>query len=660
MCGIVGFYRLHKEKEISVDLLKRMMGTLHHRGPDESGLYVDNQIGLGQTRLSIIDLSTGSQPIHNEDSTLWIIYNGEVFNYPELRQQLEEQGHRFYTNSDTEVILHAYEQMGPQCLAEFNGQFAFAIWNTKSKELFLARDRVGIRPLYYAQQADSFWFASEIKAIFQSSDISREFDPMGLDQIFTFWSPLKNRTAFRHISQLPPGHYLKVTANGIKTTKYWDLPIYARSEQYDLSPEVISDRIQELLTSAIRLRLRADVPVGGYLSGGLDSSGIISLVFNHLKRPIHTYGIRFENDEFDEGIHQREMVSFLNTKHTEVQATNSLIGEMFSRVLGHCETPLLRTAPVPLYLLSREVQSAGQKVVLTGEGADEVFGGYNIFREAKVRRFWAGQPGSMRRSDLISELYPYLSKNPRLKRSWQDFFGQGLDQYQDPLYSHMIRWTNTAKLKKFFSNDLQAALQDYNSLDQIRQEMPPSYKTWDYFSRSQYLEMSTFLSQYLLSSQGDRVAMAHSVEIRLPYLDPNLMDFMGRIPAKWKIWGIDEKHILKKVLRPWLPSTIVNRNKKPYRAPINQSLFNEQTREHSLDLLSEQALRKAGLFDHTKVPLFVKKLLEKDQVSELDNMALAGIISTQILHRDFVENIPSAKIEFTPKTIIDQRTICMN
>ncbi|MEA3226532.1 MAG: asparagine synthase (glutamine-hydrolyzing), partial [Planctomycetota bacterium] len=612
---------------------------------------------LGHARLSIIDLSSGVQPIHNENKSMWIVYNGEVFNYVELKQALEQKGHRFYTTSDTEVVLHLYEEEGPDCLARLNGQFGLAIWDARKKELFLARDRLGIRPLYYTISNGTLVFASEIKSIFMSDNVTREIDPVAMDQIFTFWTTLTPRTVFKDIYELPPGHYLKTSNGKVTFKKYWDIPLCGRQEQSDLSPQEICQQVQDLLQDAVRIRLRADVPVGCYLSGGLDSSGASALVVKNFNSDVRTFGIRFEQDEFDEGEHQERMVSFLGTDHTEIQATNEKIGASLPECLWHCEKPVLRTAPIPLFLLSDVVNKSGYKVVLTGEGADEVFGGYNIFREAKVRRFWARYPRSQSRPELLGELYPYIFNNPRLKRTLQSFFARGLNKTDDPIYSHLIRWENTSRLKTFFSADLGKAIGPYCGYEQVRQSLPKAYEKADNLAKAQYLEMSIFLSNYLLSSQGDRVAMAHSLEIRLPYLDPRVIDFMGRVPAKWKIMGLNEKHILKKSFQGILPDEIAGRSKHPYRAPIKQSLLNEKTAEYTREALSEKSLEKAGLFDAGKVARLLRKLERLDSPSEIDNMALVGILSSQLVHSQFIEGFPArGGCSASPSLIVDRRS----
>lgn len=660
MCGIAGIFHIDGPNGISLDAVKSMIGILGHRGPDETGVYIDDHIALGHARLSIIDLSSGVQPIHNEDKTLWIIYNGEVFNYPELAEDLQRKGHRFYTTSDTEVILHLYEEEGPECLSRLNGQWGMAIWDSKKKELFLARDRIGIRPLYYAIINSTLFFGSEIKSIFANENVPREIDPVAMDQIFTFWTTLTPRTLFKDVYELPPGHYLKASDGKVTIRKYWDIPLYGRGEQLDWTPAKISEHILSLLHDAIRIRLRADVPVGCYLSGGLDSSAITALVVKNFNSDVRTFGIRFEEDGFDEGQYQTQMVSFLQTAHTEMQATNERIGESLPDCLWHAEKPLLRTAPIPLFLLSDIVRRSGYKVVLTGEGGDEVFGGYNIFREAKIRRFWAKFPASQKRADLIGQLYPYIFKDPRLKRTLRPFFGQGLDATDDPFFSHMVRWNNTSRIKTLFCDELAGAIGSYCGYDEIRQGLPAVYEQADGLAKAQYLEMAIFLSNYLLSSQGDRVAMAHSVEMRLPYLDYRVMDFMARVPSRWKILGLDEKHILKKSFKHILPDEITSRPKHPYRAPIKQSLLNNKNIAYTQEMLSEAALKRAGLFDAEKVAQLLRKLQTPSPASEVDGMALAGVLSSQIVHRQFVEEFPWKAVRpANPDLIVDRRSAAL-
>jgi len=636
MCGISGILNLKTPQTIEITQLKEMISVLDHRGPDEVGAYRDNWAGLVHSRLSIIGIEGGVQPIHNEDKSLWIIFNGEIFNYPELKENLVKHGHQFYTATDTEVIIHLYEEKGIDFLKELNGQFSFAIWDSRKKEMILARDRVGIRPLHYTVSNNQLFFASEIKSIFTQKGINRSINQSTLDQIFSYWTPLPGETIFEGIKEIPPGSYLKISAGKISLNKYWSYPYYSEDEQLDSSLSNITEDIKSLLYDSIKLRLRADVPVGAYLSGGLDSSIITSVVNESFDNHLNTFGIRFEDRDFDEGAYQKEMVDKLKTNHYEIVAKNDEIGFNFPDVLWHIEKPVLRTAPVPLYLLSGLVHENGLKVVLTGEGADEIFGGYNIFREAKAREFWSRNSNSEIRPLLLGKLYPYILNDPKLRPMLKSFFGVGIDNPDFPYFSHQIRWQNTRKLTNFLSKDYVNGTEQ-NFYDRFNYFLPENFNDRDSLSKSQYLEITSFLSNYLLSSQGDRVAMAHSVEIRFPYLDHRLIDFMAKIPSKYKIFGMNEKFLLKKAYRDVVPKNIVNRSKHPYRAPIKQSLLDERNSNNFEKYCSTEAIKNAGIFDEIKTEKLFKKLSKFENSNEWDNMALTGIFSTQVIYNKFIE-----------------------
>jgi asparagine synthase (glutamine-hydrolysing) len=613
-----------------------MISMLHHRGPDDEGAYLDDYAGLGHRRLSIIDLGGGAQPIHNENNSLWIVFNGEIFNYPELREELIEKGHKFYTATDTEVIVHLYEEHGDACVQKLNGQFAFAIWDSVKRKVMLARDRVGILPLHYSLLNNRLVFASEIKSIFALPCIRREADPFALDQIFTFWTTLPGRTAFKGINELPAGSVLTMGSGEIRIAKYWDFPIVANEEQIQLKPEEYVENIRDLLLDSIKIRLRADVPVGAYLSGGLDSSGITSLIKNNFNNRLKTFGINFENEKFDESSYQNEMINYLNTDHSHILVTNKEIGNIFPDIIWNCEKPLLRTAPVPLFLLSRKVRECGLKVVLSGEGADEIFCGYNIFRETKARRFWGQRPDSVLRPMLLGKLYPYILSNKKLQPTLASFFRQGIESPDDFLFSHMIRWANTARIKTFFSSDFCAETKGYNCMEVLKNSLPKNFADMDFLARAQYLESALFMCNYLLSSQGDRMAMGNSVEMRVPYLDHRIIEYAAKIPSKWKLRGLQEKYILKKAFYGQLPKKILFRNKQPYRAPVKESIF-DSSEEQVLEMLSAESLHKYNIFNPNKVSLLLQKFKAKKNVGEFDAMALAGIYSTQVLINKFID-----------------------
>ncbi|MFH0878729.1 MAG: asparagine synthase (glutamine-hydrolyzing), partial [Lentisphaerota bacterium] len=406
MCGIVGILNLKDHPPAEQGTLRQMLEMIRHRGPDGFGIYRGEHAALGSARLSIIDLSGGDQPIGNEDGSQWIVFNGEIFNYVELRPQLEAHGHRFSTNTDTEVILHLYEEYGHNCLNYLNGQFAIAIWDMRKQSLFLARDRFGVRPLFYTVHDGRLIFGSEIKAILAHPGMRAEIDPIALNQIFTFWSALSPRSVFRDIIEIPPGHYLQAQDGAFTLHPYWSLDLMPESSS-ERPPQDYLDELESLLIDATRIRLRADVPVGAYLSGGLDSSTTTAIIRKYTNARLDTFSISFtDSPEFDESQFQRQMANYLGTDHQVVECNHADIGRVFPDVVWHTETPVLRTSPAPMFLLSKLVNDCHFKVVVTGEGADEFLAGYDIFKEAQVRRFWARDPDSQRRPLLLRRLYP--------------------------------------------------------------------------------------------------------------------------------------------------------------------------------------------------------------------------------------------------------------
>lgn len=638
MCGIVGIHPLNQVQSITQETLRQMLGTIRHRGPDQFGLYqfLDKRssIGLGHARLSIIDLLTGQQPMCNEDQSLWITFNGEIYNYRELRQELKQAGHLFHSQSDTEVILHLYEQFGSDCVRHLNGQFAFAIWDEQAHTLFLARDRVGIRPLFYTTANNQFIFASEIKAILAAQTESASLDFITLDQIFTYWSPLSPRTIFKHIQSVPPGHWLMIQDGKITIQQYWQPQFPTKRPQNGQTLPEAAVQLRKLLTKATRLRLRADVPVGAYLSGGLDSSTIAALLYRDIGRKLETFSIGFSDDSFDESSFQQQMAAYLGTRHHAITCSHADVGSAFPDVIWHSEMPILRTSPVPLYLLSKFVQNSNVKVVLTGEGADEFLGGYNIFKEALIRRFWARQPHSAIRPLLLKKLYSYVQNlnNPAYLKK---YFSYRLEDVDQPGYSHLLRWRNGQRHRRLFHPARLAELDEERPFS--THTLPIQFPQWSPLAQAQYLEISIFMAEYLLSAQGDRMAMAHSIEGRFPFLDPHVIQFSNKLPPDFKLLGLREKHILKHAVRDLLPEAIWQRQKRPYRAPIHHSFFpNGQPLDYVAELLSPPKIAAAGCFNPLAVQVLLKKLTRFGTLGEIDDMALAGILSTQLLHHQFI------------------------
>lgn len=638
MCGIAGIACLSDHAAgPQRSELTGMIECLNHRGPDGYGFFEDAEVGLAHARLSIIDLTTGDQPIHNEDRSVWVVLNGEVFNYIELRAELEAGGHAFYTRSDTEVIVHLYEQHGAGFVHHLNGQFAIALWDSRRRRLVLARDRTGIRPLFYAEHDGRLVFASEVKSLFALPGVPRQLRPGGIAEVFTFWSAQSPATVFEGVASLPEGHILVLEDGRMDVRRYWDWR-FPPAEAAVRPIEEESAELRDLLIDSVRLQLRADVPVGAYLSGGLDSSIIVALIKHFTETPLRTFSLTFEDAEFDESDFQEELVRYLGTNHTTVRCRRSDIGGVFPRAIWHAETPVVRTAPTPLLLLSERVRAEGYKVVLTGEGADEVFAGYDLFREAKVRRFWGRSPQSACRPRLLERLYPHLKHSPVAGRAFtRSFFGQGRDDLQSPWFAHLPRWRTTQRLWQFFTPETRAEISLKDPVAAALDRLPPDYSSWAPLSRDQYVEAHTLLSGYLLSSQGDRMAMANSVEGRFPFLDHRVIEFANSLPPHHKLRVLDEKHILKRAVRGLLPERIRTRTKQPFRAPDSQSFFVDgQPLDYVEDLFGDRRLREGGLFE----PASVKRLYEKCRaglaIGFADNMAFVGILSTLLVEEMFI------------------------
>ena len=639
MCGIAGLFNLDGAP-VAPGSLRGMIRMLAHRGPDDTGFHVEHGVGLAHARLSIIDLAGGHQPMCNEDSSLWITFNGEIFNYLELREDLLSKGHKFATRSDTEVILHLYEEKGEDCVQYLNGQWAFAIWDNQRRRLFLSRDRLGVRPLFYSQANKAFLFGSEIKAIFAYAGVAREIDVNGLDEVFTYWCTIPPTTLFRNIQELPPGHSMTVDAGGIVLRQYWDHQFEETSGVVDPSKEQsYADDLLDLMVDATQIRLRSDVPVGAYLSGGLDSTVTTALVKKSTNAKLRTFSISFEAPEFDESSFQREAVRFLDTEHQDFRCTKNQIAEIFPDVVWHTEKPVLRTAPAPLFLLSRLVRNSGFKVVVTGEGSDEMLGGYDIFKETKIRRFWESQPDSKMRPLLLRRLYPYLQNIQSQPDSYRKaFFHINVDRNLQPFFSHIPRWQLTAKLKTFFSDAVRSEISGDNAYGKVRTQLPQCYASWDSFSQAQYLETKYLLPGYILSSQGDRMAMAHSVEGRFPFLDHRVVEFASKLPVSLKMKVLNEKYLLKRCAAGLIPPSIATRHKQPYRAPEACSFFQPAAREYMDDLLSPEQIRRDAIFDVPAVTKLVDKFRNGTAIGTKDNMGLVGIVSTQLLIHHFINN----------------------
>jgi asparagine synthase (glutamine-hydrolysing) len=658
VCGICGLVVSPGAAPPDPLLVRRMIGRLSHRGPDGSGMYIDDRAALGHARLAIIDVQGGSQPLSNEDGSLWISFNGEIFNYVELAAQLASRGHCMRTRSDTEVIVHAFEEWGMECFARFNGQWAVALWDARAGRLVLSRDRMGVRPLYHCLSGGTLRFASEVTGLFADRAVSRRLDPAGLREAFTFWCPVAPRTVFDGVSELPPGHSAVFQDGVLRVQPYWSIGFPARGAEACQSLVENAAGLRERLIEAARLRfLRSDVTVGAYLSGGIDSSVTAAVIARYTDAPLRTFSLRFTDPEYDEGRYQDLMSRRLGTEHRSIDVSAADIGRVFPDVVRHAEKPLLRAAPAPLFLLSRLVRDSGCKVVVTGEGSDEALGGYDIYREAMVRLFWTRDPGSAMRERIVGLLYPWMERSPAAAPSFaRAFFSRNLDP-RDPAISHRPRWDAAEGVRALLRPGMRAAMDAEDPAETLTARMPSGHEEWDPLARAQWLEMTTLLPGYILSSQGDRMLMANSVEGRFPFLDAEVVAFSNGLPGRHKLMGLDEKHILKEAFADLVPEEILRRPKQPYRAPDAASFF--AGAPWVREAVEPAAVEEAGVFE----PAAVARLMEKcgrvsgEKMGNTDNMRVCAVLSTQLLHAQLVAGDdagPEAPPE--PFTLIDART----
>jgi asparagine synthase (glutamine-hydrolysing) len=635
MCGIAGIIN-YKDGISDVSSIENMLSVISYRGPDQSGIYHSQVAAIGNVRLSIIDIFGGQQPVSDPTGRYWIVLNGEIFNFKELREELQKTGCIFFTNSDTEVLVQLYAKEGKGSLSKLNGQFSFAIWDKVNEELFIARDRIGICPLFYNLSENIFSFASEIKALLRNPWITPEFSFEGLIQIYTFWANIPPQTVFNGIYELLPGQYLVYNRKGIKKEKYWELNFSKNENYYSLSDSL--EKFDEIFVDAVRIRLRANVEVAAYLSGGIDSTATVAYMKSIEPGILNTFSVNFEEKEFDEKYFQSLAAFALDTKHRSIVCSSSEIANNFPKAIWHCETPVPRTAPVPMLLLSKFVHENKIKVVIAGEGSDEMLAGYDLFKEVIIRRFWSTQPESKFRPLLLRKLYPYLPQMQNVNlTALKMFYGYRLKDINDPFYSHLLRWNNSNHITKHLSPAYKNVLNNFHSIDSLHNKLPLDFGSWDPLSKAQWLETTIFMSGYLLSSQGDRMIMANSVEGRYPFLDHRLIEFCTSLPSRFKLKGLDEKYLLKKLLQNKIPDEIIKRPKQAYRAPIRSPFMSESSPAYVMELTSERFTKSSGVFDFESLKSIYARISKTGFTSEVDNMLLSFVISTHLLHYQFIE-----------------------
>jgi asparagine synthase (glutamine-hydrolysing) len=638
MCGISGFLGYYRDREEQKRTLKNMISQLDHRGPDGWGLYTDPLMALGHSRLSIQDVSNGHQPMST--GRYVISYNGEVFNFIELRADLEKRGVQFETTCDTEVVLKAFELDGPDCFSRFNGQFAILLWDRKEKVLTLARDRYGIRPLYVLNHRGMYYFASELKCFDQIDGYHRSFNFKNLYEHGLLWNTLGDRTVFNDITSLRAGEYAQYRIDE-EPQHFTYYQLGEKSGESAADYDQAKEEMAELLSDAVSLRLRSDVPVGNYLSGGIDSSVIAHLTKIHNKDRFKTFAVSFSDKGYDESAYQNEMVKQLNSEHIDLKIDYTMINSCLEDAAYHFERPVFRTAPVPLYLLSKKVREENIKVVLTGEAADEILCGYDVFKEIRLLQMWRENPDSEHVTTLLGQLYPHLSHYKDktqmgfMKMYYEDF----LDDFDNDLVGLNMRANNNRILLNYLNKDLAPVYDKDELLENLRAELPSDYDKWTLLQKDQYLEMKTLLPGYLLSSQGDRMSMGHSVEGRYPFLDHRLVEKAFSFPDDYKLKGFSQKHILRDVYRGVIPSSIIDRPKQPYQAPDLKSFFSEgHLTDEAAYFLSDEAVIKAGVFDKKYVNRLINKFSRRmpKQIGYRDNMLITFILSTQMISHAMV------------------------
>jgi len=630
MCGIAGFFHPALDREAFPATLRAMLGAIAHRGPDGTGTFVDDRCGLGTTRLSIIDLETGTQPLADESGRWWLAYNGEIYNYPELRAELEARGCRFRTHSDTEVLLQAWIAWGPECLPRLNGGFAFALYDRRQDELVLARDRCGKRPLFLAPHAGGLLFASEMKAFLPFPGFAFEHDPQQLASIVATWTPLPEQTGFRGIRSLPMGHWLRATASGTTQHRYHTLafeatvPVHSEAEALE--------RVRERLRRSVELRLRSDVEVGVNISGGIDSSVVAVLAQDASHHPLSTFSVEFEDAQYDESPQQREMAALLGSRHHPLKIRHRDIVDHFPAAAWHAEIPAFRSAFVPMYLLARRTREAGIKVVLSGEGADEAFLGYDLFKETVLRQQWQQLDPAQRRAQL-ARLYPHLDHyGPEDLAALTSLYQQFGAERMPGLFSHELRFQNG----RFSARLIRAGGDPFADIAALV-AAEPGYAAMSAVQKAQWLEFRTLLAGYLLSTQGERMSLAHGVENRCPFLDPDVLELAASVNLRFDD-GFEEKRLLRNAFRDRLPASVVDQRKFPYRAP-DSAAFADCRPDYLELLLSDAELAKIPFLDARFAKALTAKIMKTApaEISTKENQAFIFLLCMVLQHRYFVQ-----------------------
>ena len=627
MCGIAGFIDLwdsgpQRLRDDRGAILERMCRVIRHRGPDDQGLTVRNGVALGMRRLAIIDLVSGNQPMSGEDGSVTIVFNGEIYNFQEIKPKLESRGHIFQTHSDTEAIVHAYEEFGPECLQDLRGMFAFAIWDEKARKLFIARDRAGKKPLYYTTTPNgTFVFGSELKTLLEHPEVLREINPEALDAYFTLGYVPDPLTIFRNIHKLPPGHYLELNDGQTTVRKYWDFEFKPAQSQTD---DDYLDQLRTLLDESVRLRLISDVPLGAFLSGGIDSSTVVALMARHMGQPVKTFSIGFHEDSYNELKYARLTAEKFGTDHHEFIVSPDIC-DVVDDLVWHFDEPFADSSAIPTYMVSKLARDH-VTVILSGDGGDELFAGYTRYAVERKRGGFGFLPKTVREGVMrpISQHLPHSA--------WGRNYLHNVSLDPTARYLDSVSVFTSLNRKSLYTSDFAGKLQPRGYAAGLFDDLVKNVQTDDAVDRLLYLDSKTYLPGDILT-KVDRMSMAVSLEARAPLLDHKLIEFVTTVPSTLKLAGLETKHLLKRAVRDLVPNEILHRPKQGFGVPI-QEWINQQLRSRIRDTLSDARTRQRGYIDSH----YVDVLLDEHERGRRDHsMGLWSLFMLELWQRRFMD-----------------------
>lgn len=638
MCGICGKYNFHRENKVSPGLLRAMADTIAHRGPDDDGYYASGQVGLGFRRLSIIDLKTGHQPISNEDESIWIVFNGEIYNYVELRSFLQGRGHRFRSQTDTEVIVHLYEELGERCVEQLRGMFSFAIWDSNKDRMFLARDRVGIKPLYYWRSDNSVVFASEIKAILADPTVRAEVAPELIDRFLTFYFVPGEDTLFRNIFKLAPGSYMLIQDGEVKIARYWDL-------SFNVTRRSIRDaeeQVREVLDESIQMHMVSDVPVGFLLSGGVDSTAMLSLASGKTEHRSSSFTLGFSAPGIvDERPYARLAADWCGSDHHEMTISAREFADFLPRFSWHMEEPVCEPQAVALYYVSK-LASQYVKVLISGEGGDEAFAGYSIYRNLlwleRIKALFGPMNGPLSGAiGKINSAHPShrLAKyGPLLRLSFPDY-------YYSRISSPTI-YFNSRKTELYTNDFMRYASHSFSTAPVLQRLKAAGIR--GRVNQMLYADTVSSLPDDLLL-KADKMTMANSVELRVPFLDHRFLELAASLPENMKVRGFATKYLAKRALRTRIPPEILRRKKMGFPVPYDSWMRNELKDWVSDILLDRQSINR-GYFKRSSI----EYLLKTDRQHHSHPKEILSLVALELWHRSFIDT-PTARLADSPSSI---------